>query len=74
MFICTHILSCATHVLLHFTFTPPQLIILANGGPAYLVRVMKLYTYEKLLWTCSRLLKVLSVCSSNKPEIVQVTW
>ena len=50
-----------------------QLIILANGGPAYLVRLMKLYTYEKLLWTCSRLLKVLSVCSSNKPEIVQVS-
>jgi hypothetical protein len=33
---------------------------------------MRLYTYEKLLWTCSRLLKVLSVCPSNKPEIVQV--
>ena len=32
---------------------------------------MRLYTYEKLLWTCSRLLKVLSVCPSNKPEIVQ---
>ncbi|CAI8014639.1 Junction plakoglobin [Geodia barretti] len=28
-------------------------------------------SYEKLLWTCSRLLKVLSVCPSNKPEIVQ---
>ena len=33
---------------------------------------MRLYTYEKLLWTCSRVLKVLSVCPSNKPEIVQV--
>jgi len=49
----------------------PQLIILASSGPALLVRVMRLYTYEKLLWTCSRLLKVLSVCPSNKPEIVQ---
>ena len=51
--------------------SPSQLIILAAGGPALLVRVMRLYTYEKLLWTCSRLLKVLSVCPSNKPEIVQ---
>ena len=51
---------------------PSQLIILASGGPALLVRIMRLYTYEKLLWTCSRLLKVLSVCPSNKPEIVQV--
>ena len=50
-----------------------QLIILASGGPAQLVRVMRSYTYEKLLLTCSRLLKVLSVCASNKPEIVQVS-
>ena len=34
---------------------------------------MRSYTYEKLLLTCSRLLKVLSVCASNKPEIVQVS-
>ena len=53
-------------------FKFPQLIILASGGPALLVRIMRLYTYEKLLWTCSRVLKVLSVCPSNKPEIVQV--
>ena len=53
-------------------FCLSQLIILASGGPALLVRIMRLYTYEKLLWTCSRLLKVLSVCPSNKPEIVQV--
>jgi len=50
----------------------PQVIILASGGPALLVLIMRLYTYEKLLWTCSRVLKVLSVCPSNKPEIVQV--
>ncbi|KAL5489119.1 hypothetical protein EMCRGX_G018175 [Ephydatia muelleri] len=60
---CLHILA--------YGHQDSKLIILANGGPAYLVRLMKLYTYEKLLWTCSRLLKVLSVCSSNKPEIVQ---
>uniref|UniRef100_A0A8C5RBE3 Catenin (Cadherin-associated protein), beta 1, 88kDa n=1 Tax=Leptobrachium leishanense TaxID=445787 RepID=A0A8C5RBE3_9ANUR len=29
------------------------------------------YSYEKLLWTTSRVLKVLSVCSSNKLAIVE---
>ena len=48
-----------------------QLIILASGGPGELVRIMRSYTYEKLLWTTSRVLKVLSVCSSNKPAIVE---
>jgi len=48
-----------------------KLIILASGGPAELVRIMSSYTYEKLLWTTSRVLKVLSVCSSNKPAIVE---
>lgn len=32
---------------------------------------MRTFTYEKLLWTTSRVLKVLSVCSSNKPAIVE---
>ena len=32
---------------------------------------MRIYDYEKLLWTTSRVLKVLSVCSSNKPAIVE---
>lgn len=49
----------------------PQLIILASGGPAELVRIMAMNTYEKLLWTASRVLKVLSVCPSNKAAIVQ---
>merc|ERR1719283_268744 len=48
-----------------------KLIILASGGPAELVRIMRSVTYEKLLWTTSRVLKVLSVCSSNKPAIVE---
>ena len=47
-----------------------KLIILASGGPTELVRIMRHYDYEKLLWTTSRVLKVLSVCSSNKPAIV----
>lgn len=52
---------------------PPllQLIILASGGPQALVNIMRTFTYEKLLWTTSRVLKVLSVCSSNKPAIVE---
>ncbi|KAH3819190.1 hypothetical protein DPMN_120923 [Dreissena polymorpha] len=48
-----------------------QLIILASGGPRELVRLMRSYTYETLLWTTSRVLKVLSVCPSNKPAVVE---
>lgn len=48
-----------------------KLIVLASGGPAELVRIMRSYTYEKLLWTTSRVLKVLSVCASNKPAVVE---
>ncbi|KAJ3660516.1 hypothetical protein Zmor_004961 [Zophobas morio] len=40
-------------------------------GPVELVRIMRSYDYEKLLWTTSRVLKVLSVCPSNKPAIVE---
>ncbi|CAL7950794.1 unnamed protein product [Xylocopa violacea] len=47
-----------------------KLIILASQGPIELVRIMRSYDYEKLLWTTSRALKVLSVCLSNKPVIV----
>ncbi|XP_076377294.1 armadillo isoform X2 [Megalopta genalis] len=47
-----------------------KLIILASQGPIELVRIMRSYDYEKLLWTTSRVLKVLSVCPSNKPAIV----
>ncbi|KAI5719330.1 hypothetical protein M8J76_008697 [Diaphorina citri] len=48
-----------------------KLIILASQGPVELVRIMRSYDYEKLLWCTSRVLKVLSVCSSNKPAIVE---
>jgi len=48
-----------------------KLVILASQGPAELVRIMRSFDYEKLLWTTSRVLKVLSVCSSNKPAIVE---
>ena len=35
-----------------------------------LVNIMNNYNYEKLLWTTSRVLKVLSVCNTNKRAIV----
>ncbi|KAE8300897.1 Junction plakoglobin Desmoplakin III Desmoplakin-3 [Larimichthys crocea] len=57
--------------LLSYGNQESKLIILANRGPEGLVHIMKTYNYEKLLWTTSRVLKVLSVCPSNKPAIVE---
>ncbi|CAK9289982.1 unnamed protein product [Gordionus sp. m RMFG-2023] len=48
-----------------------KLMILSNGGPLELIRIMRTYNYEKVLWTTSRVLKVLSVCPNNKPAILQ---
>lgn len=48
-----------------------KLIILASRGPQQLVGIMENYGYEKLLWTTSRVLKVLSVCPSSKVAIVE---
>lgn len=69
--ICGRLYSIYTEYLILLDF---QLIILASGGPAELVRIMATYTYEKLLWTTSRVLKVLSVCPSNKAAIVEAGW
>lgn len=57
--------------LLSYGNQESKLIILANRGPEGLVHIMRNYSYEKLLWTTSRVLKVLSVCPSNKPAIVE---
>ncbi|KAJ3615373.1 hypothetical protein NHX12_018938 [Muraenolepis orangiensis] len=57
--------------LLSYGNQESKLIILANNGPEGLVHIMRNYSYEKLLWTTSRVLKVLSVCPSNKPAIVE---
>lgn len=57
--------------LLSYGNQESKLIILANGGPEGLVHIMRNYSYEKLLWTTSRVLKVLSVCPSNKLAIVE---
>lgn len=48
-----------------------KLIILASEGPAELVRILHSYNYEKLLFTTARVVKVLSVCPSNKPVLIQ---
>uniref|UniRef100_A0A3P8TXS4 Junction plakoglobin a n=1 Tax=Amphiprion percula TaxID=161767 RepID=A0A3P8TXS4_AMPPE len=48
--------------LLSYGNQESKLIILANGGPEGLVQIMRNNNYEKLLWTTSRVLKVLSVC------------
>lgn len=48
-----------------------KLIILASGGPAELVRILHSFNYEKLLFTTARVVKVLSVCPSNKTAIIQ---
>ncbi|XP_003743635.1 armadillo segment polarity protein [Galendromus occidentalis] len=48
-----------------------KLTILASGGPSELLRILRSFNYEKLLWTTTRVLKVLSVCSSNKPAIIE---
>nr|XP_040045877.1 junction plakoglobin-like isoform X2 [Gasterosteus aculeatus aculeatus]XP_040045878.1 junction plakoglobin-like isoform X2 [Gasterosteus aculeatus aculeatus]XP_040045879.1 junction plakoglobin-like isoform X2 [Gasterosteus aculeatus aculeatus]XP_040045880.1 junction plakoglobin-like isoform X2 [Gasterosteus aculeatus aculeatus]XP_040045881.1 junction plakoglobin-like isoform X2 [Gasterosteus aculeatus aculeatus] len=57
--------------LLSYGNQESKLIILANGAPESLVFITRNYNYEKLLWTTSRVLKVLSVCPSNKPAIVE---
>lgn len=42
-----------------------KLLILAAQGASELVRIMRSYDYEKLLWTTSRVLKVISThCST----------
>lgn len=59
---CLHILA--------FGNLEGKLIILASGGPAELVRILHSFHYEKLLFTTSRVVKVLSVCPNNKPAII----
>ncbi|CAH8846732.1 unnamed protein product [Trichobilharzia szidati] len=63
--ICTDCLQ-----ILAYGHQESKLQILCSGGPVELVRILKTYQYEKLLWTTARVLKVLSVCASNKPAII----
>nr|WMQ53810.1 putative bCatenin1 [cf. Atrioplanaria] len=64
--ICTDCLQ-----ILAFNHQASKIEILKNGGPLHLIHIIKSYDYEKLLWTATRVLKVLSVCSSNKPVIIR---
>ena len=43
-----------------------KLIILASQGPLELVRIMRSYDYEKLLWTTSRVLKGITIKCFSK--------
>lgn len=63
--ICTDCLQ-----ILAYGHQESKLLILSSGGPMELVRILRCYQYEKLLWTTARVLKVLSVCTSNKPAII----
>lgn len=64
--ICTDCLQ-----ILAYSHQESKLQILAGGGPTELIRILNTYQYEKLLWTTARVLKVLSVCTSNKPVIIE---
>lgn len=56
--------------MLAFNSNESKLIISASAAAADLVRIMRVSNYEKLLWTCVRLMKVLSVCSANKAALL----
>ena len=43
----------------------------ASGGPKERGRFMHTSNYEKLLWTTVRLMKILNICSSNKPALIK---
>ncbi|OAF70822.1 Armadillo segment polarity protein [Intoshia linei] len=48
-----------------------KIVIMNSGGTNELVRIMHTYTYEKLLYTVARVLKVLSVDTNCKSNIVK---
>ena len=48
-----------------------KLIILASQGPIELVRILRSYTYEKLLWTTSRVLKGICILTHVYPLILK---
>ena len=46
--------------------------MLTSHGSEKVVQILRQYTYEKLLFAASKLLKVLSVCNANKPVLVEL--
>ncbi len=57
--------------LLAYNNAESKMVIAANGGPKDLVRILRQTNYEKLVWVTIRLMKVLSICSSNKPLLIK---
>lgn len=47
--------------ILTFANQSAKLTILASGGPSELLRILRNFEYEKLLWTTTRVLKVSSI-------------
>merc|ERR1712110_848039 len=65
-------IDCDCLQMLCFGSQENKITALSAGCPQECVRILRQYpNYEKLQWTCIRLLKVLSVCTSNKPVIVE---
>jgi catenin beta 1 len=65
-------INCDCLQMLCFGSQENKITALSAGCPQECVRILRQYpNYEKLQWTCIRLLKVLSVCTSNKPKIVE---
>lgn len=57
--------------ILAFNNSESKLIIAASNGPKEIIRLMRSSNYQKLIWTCVRLMKVLSVCPTNKQVLVE---
>ncbi|CAG5112476.1 Oidioi.mRNA.OKI2018_I69.chr2.g6690.t1.cds [Oikopleura dioica] len=57
--------------LLSYQHNDTKMQMFQAGAAHHLINIMNQNTYEKLLWTTSRVLKVLSVCNQNKRAIVE---
>jgi catenin beta 1 len=57
--------------ILAFNNSEVKLVIQTTGGPKEIMRIMRSSNYQKLIWTCVRLVKVLSVCPENKSVLVE---
>lgn len=57
--------------IMTFNNSESKLIIAASGGPKEIIRLMRSSNYQKLIWTSVRLMKVLSICPTNKQVLVE---
>ena len=57
--------------LLSYQHNETKMQMFQANAAHHLINIMNQNTYEKLLWTTSRVLKVLSVCNQNKRAIVE---